>query len=49
MAHTRQKTPKHALPDHEEDGYTLRFDWSVMGTREEMQYSEFPPANRSAQ
>jgi hypothetical protein len=26
------------------DGYTLRCDWSAMGTREEMQYSEIAPA-----
>lgn len=79
----QQRTPKHALPDHEErlqdffarhggpgdlamregesaqgeqgwsevyarDGYTLRLDWSAMGTRAEMQYSEIPPAHRSA-
>lgn len=29
------------------DGYTLRFDWSAMGTREQMQYLEIPPSSRS--
>ena len=26
------------------DGYTLRCDWSIMGTRHEMRYSESAPA-----
>jgi hypothetical protein len=25
------------------DGYTLRCDWSRMGTKEEMTFSELPP------
>ena len=29
------------------DGYTLRCDWSIMGTRHEMRYSESAPARNS--
>jgi hypothetical protein len=27
------------------DGYALRCDWSMVGTREEMKYSEISPSN----
>jgi hypothetical protein len=29
------------------DGYVLRCDWSRIGNREEMQFAELPPGNRS--
>jgi hypothetical protein len=28
------------------DGYALRCDWSIAGSREEMMYSEVPPGKR---